>query len=289
MGADVSGATAILTGNAAGDYFGWELWHEGASVMATAPNASVGGVHNGAAYLFNVLSPGEQSAATAAVVFVGEQSGEQAGWSLSRADFNADGLLDAAMGSPYHSTTSFEGRVSLSFAPFGPVVPLAAAEGAWRGDIEDSNLGFSLASGDINGDGYDDIVMGAPHREQDMGAVYIAYGPADFGTSVANADIQILAPVNHARFGAGVFLEDLNADGQLDLIVTAPDASISEANQGAVYIEYGPITGDYFDEVYFGDAADVRAGSSVAFSSMGLFIGAHQAGLGTGEVFLLGW
>ena len=113
-------------------------------------------------------------------------------------------------GSPYHSTTSYEGQVSLSFAPFGPVVPLSAADGSWRGDIEDTNLGFSMASGDINGDGYDDIVMGAPHREQDMGAVYIAYGPTAVGTSVGIADIQIMAPLNHARFGDGVYLEDVN-------------------------------------------------------------------------------
>ena len=287
MGTDVSGATAVLTGNAAGDYFGWDIWHEGSTMMATAPNASVGGIHNGAAYLFNLLTPGEQSAATADVVFVGEQSGEQAGWSVSRADFNADGLSDAAIGSPYNSTTSYEGLVSLSFAPFGPVVPLSAADGAWRGDIEDTNLGFSVATGDVNGDGYDDIVMGAPHREQDMGAVYIAFGPAALGTSVASADIQIMAPINHARFGDGVYLEDVNADGELDLIVTAPDASVTEANQGAVYIEFGPLTGDYFDEVFFGDAADVHVGSSVALSSDGLYIGAHQSGLGTGEVFLL--
>ena len=61
MGADVSGATAVLTGNAAGDYFGWELWHEGSAIMTTAPNASGWRRHNGAAYLFNLLVPGEQS------------------------------------------------------------------------------------------------------------------------------------------------------------------------------------------------------------------------------------
>ena len=289
LGTDVSTATAIITGNAAGDNFGWAMWHEDSAMLATAPGASVGTVHNGAAYLFNLLTPGEQSAASADVVFIGEQAGEQAGWSVDRADFNADGVLDVAIGSPYHSTQSFEGQVSVSLAPFGPVVPLQTADGSWRGDIEDSNLGFALDTGDVNGDGYADLVMGAPHREQDMGAVYIVYGPADQGASVADADVQIEAPINHARFGDSVFLEDVNADGILDLIVTAPDASIEESNQGAVYIEYGPVTGDHFDEVFFGEAEGTQLGSSIVVSSSGMYVGAHQADLGTGSVHLLSW
>ena len=39
--------------------------------------------------------------------------------------------------------------------------------------------------------------------------------------------------------------------------------------------------------MFFGDAADVYVGSSIALSADGLYIKAHQSGLGTGEVFLL--
>ncbi len=289
LGTDVSTAGTIVTGNAAGDNFGWSVQFDGTRLLASAPNASIGSVHNGAAYLFYGLSVGEQSASNADVVFIGEQAGEQAGWSMQEADFNADGQLDVALGSPFHSTTTYEGQVSIALAPFGPVVPLQAADGSWRGDIADTNLGFSLEVGDINGDGYADLVMGAPHREQDMGAVYVVYGPGLQGASVADADIQITAPLNHSRFGDLVSLEDLNLDGILDLIVTAPDASLDEANQGAIYIEYGPVTGEYFDEVFYGELADTRLGSSLAISTEGLFVGAHQADLGTGSVFLLEW
>ena len=206
-----------VTGNAAGDCFGWDMLHEGSTMLATAPNASVGGIHNGAAYLFNLLTPGEQSAATADVVFVGEQSGEQAGWSLARADFNADGLSDVAIGSPYHSTTSYEGQVSLSFAPFGPVVPLSAADGSWRGDIEDTNLGFSMASGEST----EMVTMTLSwehHIESKIWEQSTLHLDPAVGTSVDTADIQIMTPLNHARFGDSVYLEDVNMDGELDLL-----------------------------------------------------------------------
>ena len=289
MGADVSSSPAIVTGNAAGDYFGWDLWNQDTSMMASAPQASVGSVHNGAVYLFDLLTAGEQSASQADVVFIGEQAGEQAGWSFDVDDANGDGLNDVAIGSPYHSTTNYEGRVSLSFAPFGPIVPLQTADGLWRGDVEDCNLGFSVEMGDVNGDGYADLVMAAPHREQDTGAVFVSFGPSVQGTSVANADLTYFAPIEHGRFGDQVALEDLNGDGQLDLIVTAPDASIEYSNQGAVYVEFGPIDGDHFDVVFYGEDADVQLGSSVTAGSNGLYVGAHQVDQGTGEVFLLEW
>ena len=104
-------------------------------------------------------------------MFIGAQSGEQAGWSFDVDDTNGDGLNDVAIGSPYHSTTNYEGRVSLSLAPFGPVVPLQTADGLWRGDIDDCNLGFDVEMGDMNGDQYADLVMSAPHL-YDTGAVF---------------------------------------------------------------------------------------------------------------------
>lgn len=131
--------------------------------------------------------------------------------------------------------------------------------------------------------------MGAPHREQDNGAVYVAYGPAEQGATVADADLVYYPSFEHSRFGDSVSLVDINEDGELDLIVTAPDAAVEFANQGAVLIEYGPLTADYFDQLYLGEDADVQLGSAVVSSTAGLFVGAHQVDQGTGEVFLLEW
>ena len=66
-----------------------------------------------------------------------------------------------------------------------------------------------------------------------------------------------------------------------------PDASVTESNQGAVYIEYEPITGDYFDEVFFGKVCRFVCGVIHRPIIRRVVYRAHQAGLGTGSVFLL--
>ena len=53
MGADVSSAAAIVTGNAAGDYFGWDLWNQDTSMMACT--SGFGRVHNGAVTFLTYL------------------------------------------------------------------------------------------------------------------------------------------------------------------------------------------------------------------------------------------
>jgi len=103
-------------------------------------------------------------------------------------------------------------------------------------------LEVGRAPGDFNGDGYSDVVVGAPlvdNGGQDQGSVFVYYGgPAGVGKSVRLDDPD---HENSANFGVSVsVVGDLDADGFADLIVGA--AGSNDA-RGAAYLYFGSETG----------------------------------------------
>ena len=111
-----------------------------------------------------------------------------------------------------------------------------------------SFTGYSVAiAGDVNADGYDDVLIGAPEQNtagDASGAVYIIHGPisgtvyayaADATISAENADDYLGASVA----GAG----DVDDDGRDDIAIGAPLDDYANSNAGATYIVPSPILG----------------------------------------------
>ena len=104
--------------------------------------------------------------------------------------------------------------------------------------------------GDVNGDMYDDIMIGAPNYDggvTDQGTVYVWYGSdSGLGNSgtTANADWSAYSAQENSQFGVyGDGVGDLNGDGYDDLAISAYYYDNPEANEGAVFVWYGNALG----------------------------------------------
>ena len=131
-----------------------------------------------------------------------------------------------------------------------------AADVVMWGVAGGDEAGISVSGGgDLNADGYDDIVVGAKEESTaalSAGAAYVVYGGPTMmeEMSLETADI-ILTGQNPADKAGRVvrIVDDVNADGGADLVVAAPSADPTGSASGKVYINFGGGTsgslGDY--------------------------------------------
>lgn len=162
------------------------------------------------------------------------------GYSVALADVNGDGFADLIAGSPGHAAKA--GRV-LGF--FGSATGLSSTPD-WdvTGTVAGDALGQSVANaGDVNGDGYDDIVVGLPGFDGLAGAdcgeaMLFLGGPLGTTDAVAWTREGLLAG---ERFGGTVSgAGDVNGDGSHDLIVGIESASEIPQVAGTAELFFGP-------------------------------------------------
>ena len=186
-----------------------------------------------------------------------------AGLSVSSAgDFNGDGFDDLLIGAPHSSSNGFwSGESYIVFgkdAAFSSPLELADLDGTNGFRISGSagydRAGFSVsAAGDINGDGFDDVIIGAfgtPNGYQ-YGASYVVFGSNDsFGSTF---DVSSLDGSNGFRIDGTVFDKrsgwsvsgagDFNGDGFDDLIIGAPYSDPNGTFSGSSYLVFGSDAG----------------------------------------------
>ncbi|NML22937.1 T9SS type A sorting domain-containing protein [Pseudoflavitalea sp. G-6-1-2] len=166
----------------------------------------------------------------------------------SAGDINGDGYNDVVVGAPgydFGAGQTDEGAVFVYLGSAAGMVNSSAY--VLEANKANTGLGISVASGgDINGDGFSDIIAGASRYDNsgltDRGAIYVWYGATgglSSTTAVIIQGVQAGAQLGHSVSSAG----DVNGDGYSDVIAGAPAASYGEAAEGSVFIYHGSATG----------------------------------------------
>jgi hypothetical protein len=177
----------------------------------------------------------------------GEQAGARLGHSVFTAgDVDGDGFSDVVVGAHrYDDAYTDEGRV-LVYHGSGSGIESEPSWGAGGGQAG-AHLGCSVASaGDVNGDGFDDLVVGAEgfdNGEMDEGRVYVFHGSTN-GPS-PSYDWRAESDESGASFGHAVASAgDVNGDGYGDVIVGAHNYSDGELVYiGAAVVYHGSFSG----------------------------------------------
>lgn len=201
--------------------------------------------------------------------FESDQAAASLGFAVSGAgDVNGDGYKDILVGAPkYSGTTHKAGAV---FAFYGSASGLQPVP-QWRydGSQTGADLGFAVAAaGDVNGDGFADILLSAPRYNQAFsreGRVYAFYGTPTGLPPVPDwqlAGVLVEAYLGWSVAGAG----DVNNDGYDDVIVGAKWAQQSFYNEGMAQLYLGGADGLANAPAWtvFGEQAGASLGTAVS-------------------------
>ncbi|MCA3562363.1 MAG: FG-GAP repeat protein, partial [Aestuariivirga sp.] len=202
----------------------------------------------------------------------GVAAGDSAGWSVSDAgDVNGDGIDDFIVGAPGADVNGLGSGVAYvvfgKTGGFGTNLNLSTLNGTTgfrisgeeKGDVAGASVS---AAGDVNGDGYDDLLVGASGVSTNgkgggggafntAGAAYVVFGKASGYT--ANLNLSTLNGANGFQLNGILKADstgwsvssagDINGDGFDDVIVGAWGAGTNGKNSGAAYVVFGKAGG----------------------------------------------
>ncbi len=225
--------------------------------------------HDGEGRAFLFLGSPSGLSLSPAWSFACNQAGARCGETVSGAgDVNGDGYDDILVGAPYYDNGELdEGRAYLFQG--STLGPSATPDWMQEGNQAGAAFGFVSSAGDVNGDGYDDVLVTAhffDNTETDEGRAFLYLGSsAGLGTvpswsQETNQNNAVLI-----AFGAG----DVNADGFDDILLGSRQYDSGEPNEGKAFLHLGSPSGPSVAPVWTAEANQSAASFGFITGSAG--------------------
>ncbi len=246
---------------------------------------------------------------TNGVIFLGDTTVDNFGSAVAAGDLNGDGIKDYIIGSPEDSPNHIS-SAGITFVVFGQKAPFGSAtfqtynvngiDGCMFYGINNGDRsGNALTSGkDINGDGIEDLLIGAPYASSSghisNGNVYAIFGNKSNWTAIINLSglsvsngFTIWGEVDGDHCGSSVALGNVNGDKYADILVGASAATVHYTHPvvtasvaGKSYVVYGRETWPATIDLYSFESANLYgcifeginsyddSGTAVSFSDL---------------------
>ena len=256
-GFDESDADGTMRGHAAGAWLGGSLGGDRgadrdglAQLLVGVQRDTTAGSKAGAVWLFDGALSGELGSTDASGILTGVAASDQAGNSVAMAgDADGDGVDDLFVGAWYNSTAAAKaGAAYLVLGPLSGSLGLASADLTLLGESADDQAGYQVAAGaDFDGDGLDDLLVGAPGNDgggSGAGRAYLVLGGQTGSSSLAAADALMSGDAVNDLWGRAVALShDTNGDGLAEILVGGPQDELTNSAEGVAWLFVSPLSG----------------------------------------------